>query len=102
MTRCEQKVLPELIQCTGVLDHVNGGCPNSDNHLVKNLKFKPGDRVELVIDNDLLPSIRRMIEGRVGLVTAAKDLCRDYVVQFEGTQRPGGYFALDEENLKGI
>jgi hypothetical protein len=61
--------------------------------------FKAGDKVRAV-PSLLNYIIAEMLENEVGTVTNLDDQFREVVVHFPNTERPGGLFAMDENQIE--
>ena len=61
--------------------------------------MRTGDKVRLRDNPRFVHEfVIEMLRGKEGVIVSA-DYMRDWVVEFPGTQRVGGQFALDEPDL---
>jgi hypothetical protein len=65
------------------------------------MDFEFGDRVRVVKSPRYIhPSIARHISGLEGTISSGDPALHDYVVHIPGSPRPGGMYALSDEDLE--
>ena len=60
--------------------------------------MKIGDEVIVRLDT-VVPEIAEMLSGRVGIIVNTDPEFWDFIVQFQGTDRPGGLFGFVTNQL---